>query len=62
MSEECGKRGVSSDRFRIARSTRGSVEEDDWMWRARVRLRALMTAGSGTMAVSALSEEVSTWL
>ena len=62
MSEDRGKRGVSSDKFWMARSTRGSVEDDDWMWWVRVTSRALMIAGSGTIAVSALSEEVSTWL
>ena len=51
-----------SDKFWMVRSTRGSVEEDDWIWQARVRSRALITAGSGTIAVSALSDEVSTWL
>ena len=30
-SEERGKRGVSSERFRMAQRTRGSVAEDDWM-------------------------------
>ena len=53
---------MSSDKFWMAQSTSRSVEEDDWIWQARVRSRALITAGSGTIAVSALLEEVSTWL
>ena len=37
------------------------MEDEDWIWQARVRSRALMTAGKGTMATSVLLEEVSTW-
>ena len=46
----------------MARSTRGSEDEDDWICCARVRSRALIMAGSETIAVLSLSEEVSTWL
>ena len=30
-SKERGKRGVSLDKFWMARSTRGSVEEENWI-------------------------------
>ena len=44
----------------MACRTRGSEEEDFWMWCMRDRSRALITVGSGQMAVFMLSSEVST--
>ena len=43
----------------MACRTKGSEKEDSWIWRARDRSRAPMTAGSGQMAVLVLSSEVS---
>ena len=43
----------------MAHRTKGSEEEDFWIWRARDKSRALTIAGSGQMAVSVLSSEVS---
>ena len=42
----------------MAHRTRGLVDEEDQMCRARVRSRALMTASKGTIATSALSEGI----
>ena len=43
----------------IAFKTRGSEEEEDWIWHTRERSRAWMTTGSGTMAISTLLSAVS---
>ena len=42
----------------ITFKTRGSEEEEDWIWHARERSRAWMTTGSGTMVTSMLSSAV----
>ena len=47
-----------SKAVRALRTKRSEVEED-WMCQERVRLRALMTIGSGRMGVFALSAVVS---
>ena len=47
-------------RFSIARRINGSEEEEAWICLARARSNAPITTGSGQMAVSMLSEEVST--
>ena len=52
-------RGDPSSKAARALRTKGSEAEEDWMWRERVRLRALMTIGSGRMGVFALSAVVS---
>ena len=46
-------------KFSMAHRTRGSEEEELWICRARDRLRALITAGSGQIAALVLSSEVS---
>ena len=51
---------MSLCKFSMARKTRGSEEEECWMCRARERSRAPIIAGSGQIAVLALSSEVST--
>jgi hypothetical protein len=42
-----GNNGDPSDRFAMVHKTRGSEIEDDLMWQARVRLRALIIARKG---------------
>ena len=45
-------------KFSITRKTSGSEVEEDVMCLARARSKALITMGSGQIAVSRLSEEV----
>ena len=52
-------RGEPLSRAVSALSTKGSEAEEDLMWQAKVRLRELMTMGSGRMGVSTLSPVVS---
>ena len=58
--EEQGNNGESVRKFSIACRTNGSEVKEAWMCLARARSRALITAGSGQMAVLILSVEVST--
>ena len=58
--EDLGNSGVLACRFSMARRTSGSEEEEVWICCARERSRAPIIVGSGQMAVSVLSLEVST--
>ena len=54
-------RGEPSSSTTRALRTKGSEAEEDLMWRAKTRSRALITKGSGRIAVLALSAVVSRW-
>ena len=58
--EEQGNNGVPACRFSIACRTSRLEEEDVWTCLARARSNALIIVGSGHMAASTLSKEVST--